>query len=111
VVRGGPCEILIYPVPVAGEGRVYLLLETDSSEFENYRVLLAELAGMLAVQWENVSSGSALFGQWESKAREKLETRLPGSSQAVNVLRDQLLSASRSSSPVLLFGRSESGRD
>jgi DNA-binding NtrC family response regulator len=110
VVRGGACEILIYPVPVAGEGRVYLLLETDSSEFENDRVLLAELAGMLAVQWENVSSGSALFGQWESEAREKLETRLPGSSQAVNVLRDQLLSAARSSSPVLLYGRSGSGR-
>ncbi len=110
VVRGGACEILIYPVPVAGEGRVYLLLETDSSEFENDRVLLAELAGMLAVQWENVSSGSALFGQWESEAREKLETRLPGSSQAVNVLRDQLLSAARSSSSVLLYGRSGSGR-
>jgi DNA-binding NtrC family response regulator len=110
VVRGGACEILIYPVPVAGEGRVYLLLETDSSDFENDRVLLAELAGMLAVQWENVSSGSALFGQWESEAREKLETRLPGSSQAVNVLRDQLLSAARSSSPVLLYGRSGSGR-
>jgi len=110
VVRGGACEILIYPVPVAGEGRVYLLLETDSSEFENDRVLLAELAGMIAVQWENVSSGSALFGQWESEAREKLETRLPGSSQAVNVLRDQLLSAARSSSPVLLYGRSGSGR-
>jgi DNA-binding NtrC family response regulator len=110
VVRGGACEILIYPVPVAGEGRVYLLLETDSSDFENDRVLLAELAGMLAVQWENVSSGSALFGQWESEAREKLEIRLPGSSQAVNVLRDQLLSAARSSSPILLYGRSGSGR-
>jgi DNA-binding NtrC family response regulator len=110
VVRGGVCEILIYPVPVAGEGRVYLLLEIDSSEFENDRVLLAELAGMLAIRWENVSSGSAFFGQWESEAREKLETRLPGSSQAVNVLRDQLLSAARSSLPVLLYGRSGSGR-
>ncbi len=110
VVRGGAREILIYPVPVGGEGRVYLLLETDTSDFENDRVLLAELAGMLAVQWENVSSGSALFGRWESQAREKLEIRLPGSSQAVNVLRDQLLSAARSSLPVLLHGRSGSGR-
>ena len=110
VVRGGAHEILIYPVPVGGEGRVYLLLETDGSDFENDRVLLAELAGMLAVQWENVSSGSALFGRWESEAREKLEARLPGSSQAVNVLRDQLLSAARSSSPALLYGRSGSGR-
>ena len=110
VVRGGASEILIYPVPIGGEGRVYLLLETDSSDFENDRVLLAELAGMLAIQWENVSRGSALFGQWESEARQKLDTRLPGSSQAVDVLREQLLSAARSSSPVLLYGRSGSGR-
>jgi len=110
VVRGGAREILIYPVPVGGEGRVYLLLETDSSDFEDDRVLLAELAGMLAVQWENVSRGSALFGQWESEARQKLDARLPGSSQAVDVLREQLLSAARSSSPVLLYGRSGSGR-
>jgi DNA-binding NtrC family response regulator len=101
---------LIYPVPVGGEGRVYLLLETNDSDFENDRVLLAELAGMLAVQWENVSKGSALFGQWESEARQKLDARLPGSSQAVDVLREQLLSAARSSSPVLLYGRSGSGR-
>jgi len=110
VVRGGASEILIYPVPIGGEGRVYLLLETDSSDFENDRVLLAELAGMLAVQWENVSRGSALFGQWESEARQKLDARLPGSSQAVDVLREQLLSAARSSFPVLLYGRSGSGR-
>jgi DNA-binding NtrC family response regulator len=110
VVRGGAREILIYPVPVGGEGRVYLLLETNDSDFENDRVLLAELAGMLAVQWENVSKGSALFGQWESEARQKLDARLPGSSQAVDVLREQLLSAARSSSPVLLYGRSGSGR-
>jgi len=110
VVRGGAREILIYPVPVGGEGRVYLLVETDSSDFEDDRVLLAELAGMLAVQWENVSKGSALFGQWESEARQKLDARLPGSSQAVDVLREQLLSAARSSSPVLLYGRSGSGR-
>ena len=110
VVRGGASEILIYPVPVGGEGRVYLLLETNDSDFEDDRVLLAELAGMLAVQWENVSKGSALFGQWESEARQKLDARLPGSSQAVDVLREQLLSAARSSSPVLLYGRSGSGR-
>jgi len=110
VVRGGASEILIYPVPVGGEGRVYLLLETNDSDFENDRVLLAELAAMLAVQWENVSKGSALFGQWESEARQKLDARLPGSSQAVDVLREQLLSAARSSSPVLLYGRSGSGR-
>ena len=110
VVRGGAREILIYPVPVGGEGRVYLLAETDDSNFEYDRLLLAELAGMLATQWENVSKGSALFGQWESEARQKLDARLPGSSQAVDVLREQLLSAARSSSPVLLYGRSGSGR-
>ncbi len=110
VVRGGAREILIYPVPVGGEGRVYLLVETDSSNFEDDRIVLAELAGMLAVQWENVSSGSALFGRWESESRQKLEVRQPGSSQAVTVLREELLAAARTSFPVLLYGRSGSGR-
>jgi len=110
VVRGGAREILIYPVTVGGEDRVYLLLETDDSNFEDDRILLAELAGMLAVQWENVSSGSALFGRWESESRQKLEVRQPGSSQAVNVLREELLAAARTSFPILLYGRSGSGR-
>jgi DNA-binding NtrC family response regulator len=111
VVRGGAREILIYPVPVGGvESRVYLIAETESESDEEDRLLVAEIAGMIAVNWERVESSSALFGGWEAEARRLLEERLPGSSQAVKELRDQILIAARSSKPVLLSGRAGTGR-
>jgi len=111
VLRGGNLrELLIRPVPVAGEARAYLLLETEGGDFEEDRVLLAELAGMLAVQWEMVSGSSTFLGEWETDARARLEARLPGTSQPIGVLRDQMVVAARSSAPVLLYGRAGSGR-
>lgn len=110
VLRGGARELLIHPVPVSGESRVYLVVETESGVFEDDRVVMAELAGMVATHWEMVSGASTLLGEWETDARARLEERLPGSSQAIGVLRDQLLSAARSTTPVLLYGRAGSGR-
>ena len=111
VVRGGAREILIYPVPVGGvESRVYLIAETESESDEEDRLLVAEIAGMIAVNWERVESSSALFGGWEAEARRLLEERLPGSSQAVKELRDQILVAARSSKPMLLSGKAGTGR-
>jgi DNA-binding NtrC family response regulator len=111
VVRGGTREILIFPVPVGGvESRVYLIAETDPGTDEEDRSLIAELAGMIAVNWERVESSSALFGGWETEARRLLEERLPGSSPAVQELRDQILVAARSVKPVLLSGRTGTGR-
>jgi pSer/pThr/pTyr-binding forkhead associated (FHA) protein len=53
--RGGARELLIHPVPVAGESRVYLVLETESGDFENHRVLMAELALMKRIGSEGFS--------------------------------------------------------
>ena len=110
VLRGGARELLIHPVSVTGEARVYLVLEIESDDFEDDRVLIAELAAMVATHWEMVSGASTLLGEWETDARARLEERLPGSSQAVGVLRDQMLSAARSATAVLLYGRAGSGR-
>jgi DNA-binding NtrC family response regulator len=110
VVRGGARELLIHPVSVTGESRAYLVLEIDSGDFEDDRLLLAELAAMVATHWEMVSDTSTFLGEWESDARVRLEERLPGSSQAIDVLRGQMLSAARSGNSVLLCGRAGSGR-
>jgi DNA-binding NtrC family response regulator len=111
VLRGGGRELLIHPVLVTGESRVYLVLETDmDGDFEDDRVRLAELALMVEANWEMVSETDTLLGEWTADARARLEERLPGSSQAIRGLRDQMLSAARSSSPVLLYGRAGSGR-
>jgi len=110
VLRGSTRELLIHPVPVAGESRVYLLLEIDGDDFEEDRVLIAELAGMLAVHWGMISGPSTLLGEWEADARARLDARLPGTSQSIGLLRDQMLSAACSAAPVLLYGRAGSGR-
>jgi DNA-binding NtrC family response regulator/pSer/pThr/pTyr-binding forkhead associated (FHA) protein len=111
ILRGSGREALIYPVVVGGEdSRVYLLAETDEESREEDRILLAEISAMVAVHWNRVEGSSALLGEWEKDARETLEARLPGSSQAVRELRERVLAAARSSDPVLISGRAGSGR-
>ncbi len=110
VLRGSRPEILIYPVPLGEGANVYLLAETDAERADEDRILLAELAVMLALNWDNVSGSSAFFGRWEQDAARRLEARLPGTSQAVVDLRQQMLAAARSASPVLLYGRPGGGR-
>jgi len=111
VLRRDGSEVLVYPV--AGndaDRRAYLLAETNAEDRDDDRALLAELARMIAVQWDRVESSSAYFGPWEIEAGRQLERRLPGTSQAIQVLRDGALSAARSSEPVLLGGRHGTGR-
>jgi DNA-binding NtrC family response regulator len=111
VLHYGSQEVVIYPVTVGGsESRVYLLAETDEENRDDDRTLLAEIAAMVAVHWERVQGSSALLGEWEADARSTLESRLPGTSQAVRELRERVLVASRSSEPVLISGRAGSGR-
>jgi DNA-binding NtrC family response regulator len=111
VLRGGGPEVLIYPVRVGGvDSRVYLLAETDEENREQDQTLLAEIAAMVAVHWHRVEGSSTLLGEWEADAREVLESRLPGTSQAVRDLRERVLAAARSSEPVLISGRAGSGR-
>jgi DNA-binding NtrC family response regulator/pSer/pThr/pTyr-binding forkhead associated (FHA) protein len=111
MLRGSGPEAMIYPVVVGREdSRVYLLAETDEQNREEDRILLAEIAAMVAVHWNRVEGSSALLGEWETDARQALEERLPGSSQAVGELRERVLAAARSSEPVLISGRAGSGR-
>ncbi len=111
VLRLGSREIVLYPVEPTGTGpRAYLLLETAPEDEDEDRDLAAELAWMLAVHWERVESSSTLYGPWEREARVSVAEALPGTSQAVRVLRDGVLAAARSPHPVLLGGRRGSGR-
>ncbi len=111
LLRGSGRETLIYPVIVGGaDSRVYLMAETGAESREEDRTLLAEIAAMIAVHWTRVEGSSELLGEWESDAREKLESRLPGTSQVVRDLRERVLEASRSSEPALISGRTGSGR-
>jgi DNA-binding NtrC family response regulator len=111
ILRYGSQQVLIYPVTAGGsESRVYLLAETDEEHRDDDRTLLAEIAAMVTVHWDRVEGSSSLLGEWEADARSTLESRLPGTSQAVRELRERVLVASRSFDPVLISGRAGSGR-
>ena len=110
ILRGGGCEVFIYPLVVGGDSRVYLLAETGDESRDEDRILLAEIAAMITVHWSRIEGSSALLGEWETDARNTLESRLPGTSHAVQELRERVLAASRSSDPVLISGRAGSGR-
>jgi DNA-binding NtrC family response regulator len=72
--------------------------------------LLAEAARFLALQWREVERDDATFSGWEVEARHRLEVLLPGSSQAVQVLRAGILAAAHGNEPVLFCGAEGTGR-
>ncbi len=111
VLRSSGPDLLIYPVPAGtADSRVYLLAETDEDEIEDDRILLAELASMLASHWTAFAGSSVLLGRWETEAKTKVEKRMPGTSLVIRTLRDEVVAAARSADPVLLYGKEGSGR-
>ncbi len=111
VLRGAGPDLLIYPVPAGGaDSRVYLLAETNEDDIDDDRILLAELAAMLASHWEDFAGSSVLLGRWEAEARAKVEERMPGTSPVIRALRDEIVAAAHSADPVLLYGKAGSGR-
>ncbi len=111
VLRGAGPDLLIYPVPAgSADSRVYLLAETNEDDIDDDRILLAELASMLASHWTDFAGSSVLLGRWEAEARSRVEERLPGTSLVIRTLRDEVVAAARSAEPVLLYGRAGSGR-
>jgi len=72
--------------------------------------LLGESARFLALQWAEVERDDTAFTGWEVEARHRLEALLPGSSQAVQVLRSGILSAAHGNDPTLICGAEGTGR-
>lgn len=111
VLRLGGRNLLIYPVSRGAlDSQAYLIVESLERDVETDKLVLAEMARMLAVHWERVENSSSLYGAWEDGVRKTVEDHLPGTSPAVRVLRDSVIQAARSSFPVLLCGRPGSGR-
>ncbi len=88
----------------------YLVVESNPDDKDDDREFLGELARFLAVHWDRVERSTSLYGEWVNEAQQILETNLPGTSQAVRILRDDAAAAARSASPVMLCGRRGSGR-
>ncbi len=92
------------------ESNAYVLAESTPENQDEDRELLGEFARMLSVHWDRVERSTSLYGEWANNARQTLEASLPGTSQAVRILRDSVGAAARSSSPVMLCGPPGVGR-
>mgnify|MGYP000119240466 CR=1 FL=1 len=72
--------------------------------------LLGEVSRLLGLRWDEVERADKVFSGWEIEARHRLEMVLPGSSQAMQVLRASILSAAHGDDPVLICGAPGTGR-
>lgn len=103
--------LLVYPVDRGSEQpNAYVLVESNPEDQDEDRELLGEFARMLSVHWDQVERSTVVYGEWVKKAQLSLETHLPGTSQAVHILRDSVGAAARSASPVMLCGTVGVGR-
>jgi DNA-binding NtrC family response regulator len=111
MLRIGGRLFLIYPVVQGPIGsRAFLVVETNEDFEDDDELILAELARLMAIHWDRVEASDLLFGPWESEAREALEMSLPGTSQAVRLLRDGVIYSARTQHPILMCGRPGVGR-
>jgi DNA-binding NtrC family response regulator len=111
VLHLGARNVLLYPVERGPlQSQAYLVLETTDEQRGDDEIVLAELARLLAVNWERLENSASLAGKWETSARSQAEEHLPGTSHAIRLLRDSVIQAARSSYPALLCGRTGCGR-
>jgi DNA-binding NtrC family response regulator len=111
VLRLAGQMVLVYPIDRgSGQPNAYVLVESTPEGQDEDRELLGEFARMLSVHWERVERSTVVFGEWVKRAQLLLETHLPGTSQAVHILRDSVATAARSASPVMLCGPVGAGR-
>ncbi len=111
MLRIGSRQFLIYPVIQGSIGtKAFLVVETTGDFEDDDELILAELARLMAIHWDRVEASDLLFGSWESEARETLEMSLPGTSQAVRLLRDGLIFSARTQHPILMCGKPGVGR-
>lgn len=71
---------------------------------------LGEVVRLLAVCWSRIGRPGVPGAGWESEAAARLDGLLPGSSQAIQVLRAGLLAAAFGNEPVLICGASGVGK-
>lgn len=65
---------------------------------------LGEVARLLTVCWRRIGRPGTPGAGWETEAASRLDALLPGSSQAIQVLRAGVLAAAFGSEPVLICG-------
>ncbi len=101
---------VVVPVPIPGSGPVALVAARPIGSLGSEGVgLLCEAARLLGMRWRDIGRDDAAATD-EKEAVRRLESLVPGSSQAIQVLRAGMLAAAIGNDPVLVCGAEGVGR-
>ncbi len=110
-VSTGEGATVILPITMADGEAVGAVLARPAGMLGSEGVgLLGEAARLLGLRWREMSTGEAAVSGLDGDAQQKLLTQIPGTSQAVQVLRAGLLAAAAGREPVLVCGEEGVGR-
>jgi len=106
---GGP--IAVVPVHDASQELVAVMAARPVGSLGSEGVgLLCGASRLLGMRWRDVGRGDVLRDGGEAADAQRLEGQVPGSSQAIQVLRAGMLGAALSAEPVLICGGEGVGR-
>jgi DNA-binding NtrC family response regulator len=101
-------------MPIIGDSRevvAFLVAKPMGILGEQGTGMLGELSRHLSVLWGQIGRYETRpAATWEDEARQRVETLLPGTSQAMQVLRAGLLAAAYGNDPALICGATGVGR-
>jgi DNA-binding NtrC family response regulator len=111
VIEGEGSQAAAVPVAAGAGDVVAVIVARPMGALGDESIgLLGEAASFLALHWREVEREDNAFTGWEVEGRHRLEMLLPGSSQAVQVLRTGILEAAHGREPVLICGAEGTGR-
>ena len=110
-MSNGEGAIVVFPILAGGrEVTAFMVARPLGVLGEQGTGLVAELTRMLSTVWQNIGRPEQVQADWEEEARQRVEAVLPGTSQAMQVLRAGLLAAAYGGDPVLVCGARGVGR-
>jgi DNA-binding NtrC family response regulator len=110
-LSGGAGATAIIPVFTPDKQLVAVLAARPAGMLGDEGVgLLFESARLVGLRWLEAGTESRPLTGWESEARHRLDLLMPGTSQAMQVLRAGMLAAAHTLDPVLICGGEGTGR-
>jgi DNA-binding NtrC family response regulator/pSer/pThr/pTyr-binding forkhead associated (FHA) protein len=110
-IAGASGGVVILPILTPDkEFPAFLAARPAGSLGDEGLALLGEVVRLLGLRWRDVGRENPVFTSWEAEARQRLETLLPGSSQAMQVLRAALPASAHGHEPTLICGGEGVGR-
>jgi DNA-binding NtrC family response regulator len=110
-IGSGGSAAVIFPISAPDGEAVGAIAARPAGMLGNEGVaLLGETARLLGLRWREIGRADAIVPGWDADAQQTLGTRIPGTSQAVQVLRAGMLAAAVGNDPVLVCGGEGVGR-